>query len=360
MPVHAGIQRSLHILCKGIRCHRNNRNLQGIGAIYESADRRSGLIAVHLRHHDVHQDDIKGSRRILRKGVNCLPSVRRPGHVSAQPLQLNRGNLRVQVIVLRQQNLYAREVIADSGGIPFPDPAAVCSLHGNLHDERGALALPAFNADFAAHQINIPLGDGHPQAGALVLGAGAVFLLRKLIEDMSNEVLAHANARIGNTVARKDMLPVLDRPVAGLKGDRPAVRGELHRVAEDVHQHFPNAHSISQHIARLRLLQMAVKGEIPVGQEAGGDIDNRVCHRDNIDRNRRILNPAAFNAADVQHVVNQCQQMLRTVADLLQTGFDLGLGIVLQRNIRKADDGVHWGTDVMGHVVQEGALCSIG
>ena len=105
---------------------------------------------------------------------------------------------------------------------------------------------------------------------------------------------------------------------------------------------------------------MAVEREIPVGQEACGDIDDGVHHRDQIDRDGRILNPAALNAADVQHVVDQRQQMLRAVADLVKTGPDFGPGILLERNVCKPDDGVHGGTDVMGHVVQEGALCGIG
>ena len=52
--------------------------------------------------------------------------------------------------------------------------------------------------------------------------------------------------------------------------------------------------------------------------------------------------------------------MLRTVTDLIQTGFDLGLGILFQRNVGKADDGIHGCPDVVGHIVQEGALCGIG
>ena len=68
----------------------------------------------------------------------------------------------------------------------------------------------------------------------------------------------------------------------------------------------------------------------------------------------------AFNAADVQHIIDQCQQMLRTVTDLIKTGSDLGIGILFQRNVGKADDGIHGCPDVVGHIVQEGAFCGIG
>ena len=52
--------------------------------------------------------------------------------------------------------------------------------------------------------------------------------------------------------------------------------------------------------------------------------------------------------------------MLRAVPDLIQTGLDLRLGALLQGDVGEADDGVHRRADVVGHIVQEGALCGVG
>ena len=48
--------------------------------------------------------------------------------------------------------------------------------------------------------------------------------------------------------------------------------------------------------------------------------------------------------------------MLGTFADLLQTVPDLWLGFMLHGDVGKADDRIHGGPDVMGHIVQEGGL----
>ena len=100
--------------------------------------------------------------------------------------------------------------------------------------------------------------------------------------------------------------------------------------------------------------------DISVGEEAIGNADNRIRNLCNINRGRHELDFAALNSADIQHIIDKGQQVLGAVADLIQTGFDLGLGIELQRNVGKADDGIHGCPNVVGHIVQEGAFRGVG
>ena len=148
--------------------------------------------------------------------------------------------------------------------------------------------------------------------------------------------------------------------VADGEGDGAAVRGEFHGIAQNVHQHLPDAHGIGQDEAFLRLLQVGAEGDIPVGQEAAGDARHGVRHLPDVHGQRGEADLAAFDAADVQHVVDKGQQMLGAFADLFQAVPDCRLGLLLQGDVGKADDGVHGGADVVGHIVEEGGFCPVG
>ena len=52
--------------------------------------------------------------------------------------------------------------------------------------------------------------------------------------------------------------------------------------------------------------------------------------------------------------------MLRAVADFIKTAFDFGRRILLQRDAGEADYRVHRCTDIVGHIVEEGAFRFIG
>ena len=73
------------------------------------------------------------------------------------------------------------------------------------------------------------------------------------------------------------------------------------------------------------------------------------------------LDGAAFNAAHIQNIVDQAEQMLPRHADFLQVILDQ-LGVVQMggRQRRKAEDGVHRGTDVVRHTVQKYGFCLVG
>ena len=210
------------------------------------------------------------------------------------------------------------------------------------------------------HQVHIALGNGHAQARALVLRPRAVFLLGKLVEDVFDKVLAHAHAGVGHPVAHADVPLVLAGMVVDLKGNAAAVLREFHRIAQNVHQHLADAHGVGQHIGRCRRLQDGVKVDVPVGQESVHDAQHRVRHFRDVHRHGGKLDFPALNAADVQHIVDECQQVVGALLDLLQAAPYLRLGLLLHGDVGKADDGVHGRADVMGHVVQENGLGAVG
>ena len=118
---------------------------------------------------------------------------------------------------------------------------------------------------------------------------------------------AHAHARIRDAITHHNVLPVRAGTIAGIKANLSAVLGKLHRIAQNIHQNLPNPQGIRQHIACFRLLQIALEGDISVGQKTIGKIHNGIRHFRDIHRDRRELNLTAFNAADIQHIINKGQ-----------------------------------------------------
>ena len=97
-----------------------------------------------------------------------------------------------------------------------------------------------------------------------------------------------------------------------------------------------------------------------VCQESLHDTAYRIRYRTDIHRNRSKLHLSAFNSADIQNIVDQCQQMFRGRADLIQAVSDFLILHLFHGNIGKANDRIHRCTDIMGHVIQERSLCLVG
>ena len=73
------------------------------------------------------------------------------------------------------------------------------------------------------------------------------------------------------------------------------------------------------------------------------------------------LQPAAFNPAHIQNIVDNGQQMSGGLAHLVQAIDHMRRIVgVRQRNIRHADDGVHRSANVMAHVGEKTAFGGIG
>ena len=70
---------------------------------------------------------------------------------------------------------------------------------------------------------------------------------------------------------------------------------------------------------------------------------------------------SALDAGQVQHIVDEVQQVIAGDLDIVHTVPE-GVFVfpALFQHVCKADDGVHRGADVVGHVEQEGGLRPVG
>ena len=103
MAVHAGLQRVLFIFVKGVGGHGEDRDggkLRG----FQLSDGTGGVITVHDRHLDVHQDDLIPARPGVPHHIYGNLAVVSDLHGKAGFLQDLLGDLLIQFIVLRQQN----------------------------------------------------------------------------------------------------------------------------------------------------------------------------------------------------------------------------------------------------------------
>lgn len=108
MTVHACIKGVLLVLLKGIRRHRHNRD-RGLLFIGKAPDSLRRLIAVHMRHLHVHENQVIGACRLLLHAADALHAILDALHHKSHAAKNIQRNLCVQVIILGQQNVLALE-----------------------------------------------------------------------------------------------------------------------------------------------------------------------------------------------------------------------------------------------------------
>ena len=138
------------------------------------------------------------------------------------------------------------------------------------------------------------------------------------------------------------------------QADHTAGGREFHGVGQDVQQDLVEPHGVGND-----LLIHNIDGIDEQGQPLGNDVRLNdvpdVMHQ--IRQIHRLClqgDPAAFNAAHIQHIVDEGQQMLAGGGDLFQVINDL-IPVVNMggRQRGEADDGVHRCADIVGHIEQE-------
>ena len=133
MPIHSCIQRRLHILGKGVGCHGDDRYCKGIRTILYPSDSLSGLIAVHLRHHDIHEDHIESTCRAVHKKAHSLFSVCRPSYCHSQLFQLYFCDFRIEIVILRQKHPDTTQAILPLRYLLLNNIFHVGQFHRKLH-----------------------------------------------------------------------------------------------------------------------------------------------------------------------------------------------------------------------------------
>ena len=233
----------------------------------------------------------------------------------------------------------------------------------NGYRKNSALALFAFYLNVAVHELHDALGDRHAQARRTVAAGGGRVLLAEGVKNPGQKLLAHTDAGVADDKAER-RLPVIARSLLDHKADRPALRRELDRVAENVDHHLLELRGVADIIIVHLTDDAAVVDEPLVPALAA---DDRVDLLQRLGKGELLLfdgHASGFDAAHVQDVVDDPQQMMGGIADLSQVFLDLiaGRGIV-HGDVVQTDDRVHWGADLVAHVGQEcrlGFICFLG
>ena len=135
----------------------------------------------------------------------------------------------------------------------------------------------------------------------------------------------------------------------------------LHRVTEQIEKDLRETQLIGQHILVLDILQLHPKIDLLL-LERWTDHRAEILHKGRqmewllLDRHL-----AALDAAHIENIVDEGEQMLTRPPDLPEIIPHLLRMLELRRcKLSEADDGIHRGTDIVRHAVQEGCFRRIG
>ena len=312
--------------------------------------------AIHVRHFPVQNAGIIVFFLLMPPGntLHRLPAGRNALGFHAEVRQnADAGFQRIGVIVRHQHRQIHPVVRLNLPGI------LQLQVHG--HRESGAHALFTFHLDIAAHHAHDVAADGHAKARALNLSGGAVRLSGEGLKDPVDEFLAHAEA----VVLKDELIAPQLLLIAGLfrhgNADFAAVGGELHRIAQKVREHLLNPQAVAHHRFVLNVCDVDTQAVIVISDLCAGHGDQIVDEVRKVKRLLHQLHLAGLDLAHVQHLVNEAQQVLAGKGDLLQAVPHPGLIVnVGGGNGGHADDAVHGGADVVGHIGQELGLGPVG
>ncbi len=269
--------------------------------------------AVDLRHHDVERDDIG---RRLAHDVERFGAVAGMEHAIASLASVALQHLVHGRIVIDHEN---RQSLAASRALGGFDRLRHRHMHQRLveHVEGEDRALPRLAVDRhgAAEQGGEALGDGEAQAGAAEIAGGGGIGLGESLEQLAHLLLGHADAAVRDA---EQHVAVAGR--MGLARERQsdlALLGELGGVAQEVDQRLLDLGQVGAHRADV--------GRAVDRQVIAVLLDQRLDHDTHlvdelreIDRLEIDVHPAGFDLRQVEHAVDQAEQMLAGRLDLLQ------------------------------------------
>ncbi len=190
MCIHSSLTCFTNVFIIGISRHRHNWYRFCIRPLH-FPDYFCGCNPIHHRHHNIHDNHVKGSFRITGKSIYCLLSVHCRRYHSTFFLQNAAGNLHVQFNILHQQNLHPCQInVHICFGIIFL--CILIHIHPNLNHKFCSNIIFAFNLYCSAHQINKFLCDRHPQSGTFICGSHTVIFLGKRIKQVGKKFLLHS------------------------------------------------------------------------------------------------------------------------------------------------------------------------
>ena len=169
--------------------------------------------------------------------VHAVGAVHGPIHCKAHILQNCGSDLRVQVIVLHQQQPLPGEAVVRlllRPGGRLLTVRLIRQLMGQRHGEFRSLPLLAFHGDRAAHQLHKAPDDGHTQSGSQHFARSGVPLSGEGLKQVRQKLPADADAGIGHLGTQRHMSQLSAGQFLGGDRDGPAGWGVLDGVADQV------------------------------------------------------------------------------------------------------------------------------
>ena len=263
--------------------------------------------------------------------------------------------------VLRRDGIVVHHQHLQGAGVDFPAADALLAV-AQAHDDREfrADALFRFDLDAAVHHLHDVLRDGHAEAGAAVLALAAAVLLGEGVEDFGDEGRVHADARVLDAEFHRGLLAE-DRRALHRQGDLAGGVGKLDGVGEDVDQNLLELHVVADIIV-VHLAHDAAFVAQPLvaalGHDHGVDLLQNRAEGEHLIAQHH---PSGLDAAHVENVVDEPQQVLCALAGLGQVFPRLGRErLILEGETVQADDGVHGGADLMAHAREKGRFGAVG
>ena len=333
------------------------KNDGGLAAV-EFADGTRKLQAGHAGHTVIRHQELIGHTRIpfftdaFERVLRAEGSVGSNADIPQDELRM----LKLDLVVVHDHNT---QTLGQRDGVGLAYGAA-----GGFERDRdgkgGAEALLAFHGDIAVHHFHQILGDGHAEAGAAVTVGRAGVLLGKGLKDLRNVFLAHTDAGVLDDKAHHAVV-VKPGGLFDRQGDAAALGGELDGIAENVDQHLLELHIVADIVVVYMADDAAVIVQPLVRALAVDDDVDLIQEHTEGEFLFLQRHSAGLDAAHIQDIVDEAQQMLGAGADFLKLLPGTGREVrILQGNVVQADDGVHGGADLVAHVGQKAGLGAAG
>ena len=217
------------------------------------------------------------------------------------------------------------------------------------------------HGDRAAHHVDDVLGDRHAEARALNAADRAAALARERLEDRLPERFAHADAAVLDAELEHGALRRRRRLFDDAEADHAARGRKLDRVRKDVQQDLVEPEPVGHDVLVHDVLRVDEQLQL-LGRDVG--LNDRPQVMNDVGQVRVALvdrHLAALDAAHVEHVVDQRQQMLARYGDLRKVVLHLLPVVDVRRRKRgKPDDRVHRRADIVRHVVQKRRFGAVG
>ena len=230
---------------------------------------------------------------------------------------------------------------------------ALDAEQGDAEGEHRAEPAPALDRDGASVELDQPAGERQPQAGALALAGGLALDLEELGEDQLLVLGGDADPGVA------DLHHQLGVGGAGVHPHLAARGGELDRVAEQVVHHLLEFALVGTNF-QVGGLDVVGEGEVAPLAERADHVAHLSERRGHGERLVGELHPPRLDLAEVEHVVDQLEQVAPRGVDVLQAllplrGAEVPHQVVLE-DLAEPEDGVERGAQLVAHVGEEFAL----